>query len=117
MHELAVTEAILDVVLKSAEKESAKRVRTVSLKIGEFSDLKAEWIQRYFDYLSRGTVAEEARIEVETTPPSFLCDSCGSSFSLSLKGVDRVRCPQCGGASCTLTGGMEYRVERLEIES
>lgn len=34
MHELAVTEAILNIVLKSAEKESAKRVRTVSLRIG-----------------------------------------------------------------------------------
>ena len=84
MHELAVTEAILGVVLKNAEKESARRVRTVSLRIGELSDLKAEWIQRYFDYLARGTVAEEARIEVETTPPSFLCEECNFSFSLSL---------------------------------
>ena len=117
MHELAVTEAILGVVLKSAEKESAKRVRSVSLRIGEFSDLKAEWIQRYFDYLARGTVAEKARIEVETTPPSFFCEGCGSSFSLSLKGVDRVRCPHCGSGSCSLTGGMEYTVERMEIES
>jgi hydrogenase nickel incorporation protein HypA/HybF len=117
MHELAVTEAILSVVLKSAEREAAKQVRTVSLRIGEFSDLKAEWIQRYFDYLAKGTVAEKARIEVESTPPRFACDGCGSSFSLSLKGVDRVRCPYCGSDSCSLTGGMEYMVDRLEIET
>lgn len=116
MHELAVTEAILGVVLKSAQKERANRVRTVHLRVGELSDLKAEWIQRYFDYLSRDTVAEGARLEVETTPPSFRCDGCGVSFSLSLKGVDRVCCPFCGDASCSLTGGMEYRVEELEID-
>ncbi|MGM0675642.1 MAG: hydrogenase maturation nickel metallochaperone HypA [Spirochaetota bacterium] len=116
MHELAVTEAILEVVLKAAERESARRVVTVNLTIGEFSDLKEEWIQRYFDHLARGTAAENARIAVATSVPNFVCDACGKEFSRSLRGVERVECPACRSRSCTLTGGMDYRVENVEIE-
>lgn len=116
MHELAVTEAILEVVLRAAERESARRVVTINLTIGELSDLKEEWIQRYFDHLARGTTAENARIAVATSVPTFLCEACGEQFSRSLRGVERVECPACGSRSCTLTGGMDYRVENVEIE-
>ncbi|TVR70285.1 MAG: hydrogenase maturation nickel metallochaperone HypA [Spirochaetaceae bacterium] len=116
MHELAVTEAIVKLVLDTARRERARRVVTVNLRIGEMSDLKAEWIQRYFDHLAVGTIAAGARILVETTVPSFQCDHCGERFSRSLRGVESITCPRCESGSCTLTGGMEYLVENVEIE-
>lgn len=117
MHELAVTEAILKLVLATATRERARRVVQVSLRMGEMSDLKAVWIQRYFDHLAAGTVAEGARIAVESTPPAFSCDQCGHRFFQSLKAVDSIACPRCGSGSCTLAGGMDYRVESVEIEN
>ena len=116
MHELAVTEAILDIVLQAAQRESARRVVSVNLVIGELSDLKQEWIQRYFDHLARGTQAEGALITVISSVAQFACDGCGAEFSQSLRKVHRVECPSCGGSACRLIGGMDYRVENVEIE-
>jgi hydrogenase nickel incorporation protein HypA/HybF len=58
MHELPITESILKIVLKHAEMNSARKVITVHLQVGKLSDLEDDWIQRYFDYLSKGTIAE-----------------------------------------------------------
>lgn len=116
MHELAVTEAILDIVLQAAQRESARRVVSVSVVIGELSDLKQEWIQRYFDHLARGTQAEGALITVISSTTRFVCNGCGAEFSQSLRKVDRVACPSCLSNTCRLIGGMDYRVENVEIE-
>ena len=60
MHELPVTKSIFQVVLKHAQKGGVKKVVTVNLEIGALSDLQGEWVQRYFDHLSLGSVVEGA---------------------------------------------------------
>ena len=50
MHELQVTESILDIVLRHAEANQVNKILSIQLKVGELSDLEDEWIQRYFDY-------------------------------------------------------------------
>ncbi len=60
MHELQVTERILDIVVKHAEANSVQKVLSIQLRIGELSDLENEWIQKYFDYLSKDTVAKSS---------------------------------------------------------
>ena len=69
MHELPITESILRVVLKHAETNKVRRVVTIHLQIGKLSDLEDEWIQRYFDYLSKGTLAEGAKLKIERMNP------------------------------------------------
>ena len=61
MHELPITESILKIVLKHAETNSVRKVMSINLQIGKLSDLEDEWIQRYFDYLSKGTVARRGK--------------------------------------------------------
>ncbi len=80
MHELAVTESLLQVVLRHAGEGGAGKVVSVSVRVGELSDLVNEWMQRYFDYLSRGTIAEGALIRIERIPATFRCGGCGDVF-------------------------------------
>jgi len=49
MHELPITESILNIVITYAEKNDVKKVMAVNLRVGRLSDLEDEWIQRYFD--------------------------------------------------------------------
>ncbi|MCK5339904.1 MAG: hydrogenase maturation nickel metallochaperone HypA, partial [Desulfobulbaceae bacterium] len=44
MHELQVTERILDIVLRHAQANGANKIISIQLKIGELSDLENEWV-------------------------------------------------------------------------
>jgi hydrogenase nickel incorporation protein HypA/HybF len=50
MHELPITESILNIVITYAEKNAVKKVMAINLRVGKLSDLEDEWIQRYFDH-------------------------------------------------------------------
>jgi hydrogenase nickel incorporation protein HypA/HybF len=115
MHELPVTESILSIVLKHAEKNKVKRVVTISLRVGELSDLEDEWIQRYFDYLSKGTLAEGAKLEIERSPVVLQCGECGMSFHVNFREVKEVMCPQCSGRKNTLAAGREYFIKNIAV--
>jgi hydrogenase nickel incorporation protein HypA/HybF len=115
MHELSVTKSILDILLKHAESNNVSRIVNVHLKIGELSELEGEWIQHYFDYLSKGTVAEGAVIKVKKIPVQFSCDRCSAIFTVDIKKVEEIRCTDCGSSECTLQSGMEYYVEDMEV--
>jgi len=85
MHELQVTESILSIVLKHAEANRVNKVVAIHLKIGELSDLENEWIQHYFDYLSKDTKAEGAKLKIERTPVVLRCNKCSNSFEVNIK--------------------------------
>ena len=114
MHELSVTESILQTVLESAEKHNVSRVVKIHLEVGELNDLKPEWIQQYFDTLSKSTLAENAEIVVHSKPSEFTCYDCGEIFSLDLKKANTVRCAKCGGNNCSLSGGSEFYIRDME---
>jgi hydrogenase nickel incorporation protein HypA/HybF len=115
MHELPVTERILDVALRHASAHDVTRIVVIHLRIGELSDLEDEWIQHYFDYLSRGTLAENARLAITKTPIVLCCDSCSRSFEVKKRELAKAQCPECGHSRCQLVSGREYLVENLEV--
>jgi hydrogenase nickel incorporation protein HypA/HybF len=114
MHELSVTESILSTVLQTAEKHGVTKIIRIHLEIGELNDLKGEWIQHFFDYLSKDTIAEDAEIEVHVRPTRFTCHSCQEEFPLELNTVKKVSCPSCGSGDCTLTDGSGFFIRDME---
>jgi hydrogenase nickel incorporation protein HypA/HybF len=115
MHELAVTESLLQVVLRHANESRAGKVVSVSVRIGGLSDLINEWVQRYFDHLSRGTIAEGAVIRIERIPTTFRCDECGHVFPADPKTREAIRCPFCSSAELALVSGRECFVQQIEV--
>ena len=57
MHELSIIQSILDIVIEYANKYKAKRVIKINLDVGEMSDIIPEWIQQYFDFVSKDSIA------------------------------------------------------------
>ena len=116
MHELPVTRSILEIVLRHAEAQGVKRVLTIDLAIGALSDLEAEWIQSYFDRLSKGTAADGAKLRVRRSPLTFLCQMCCREYDATRERLDTACCPLCGSRESTLVGGAAYTVESMEAE-
>lgn len=114
MHELPITNSIFQIVLRHARANRVERVIAVDLEIGALSDLQAEWMQRYFDRLSRGTVAEGATLRTNRVPAVFHCDACQARFEVdSLREVD-LCCAHCHSRQVSLVSGRAYHVKSME---
>ena len=115
MHELQVTKRILDIALGHADGHQVRRIAVIHLRIGALSDLEDEWLQRYFDYLSKDTLAANARLAIEKAPIVMRCESCASSFELTKDGLREALCPDCGESRFRLVSGREYFVKNIEV--
>ena len=115
MHELPITEDILKIALTHGERNGAKRIVRVNLVIGELTDLIDEWIQRYFEYLAKGSIASEARLIIERVPITVMCGQCNKPFVVDKKKLD-FNCPVCGQKATDLVRGREFTVKSIEIE-
>jgi hydrogenase nickel incorporation protein HypA/HybF len=116
MHELPITESILKIVLKHAEKNHVGKVMSISLRVGKLSDLEDDWIQRYFDYLSKGTLAEGAKLKIERTPIMLQCNACSTSYEVEMANIGDAVCPDCGEKDSKLISGREYYIKDMEVQ-
>ena len=114
MHELAVTRSILEIALRNAEDEKASRIVSIGVTVGELRNVVEEWMQRYFDYLSRDTIAAQARLRVHESPIVFKCP-CGEHFVVSREDLARAFSPCCGQQGVVLVSGNEFYVNDIEV--
>ncbi|MCL5773346.1 MAG: hydrogenase maturation nickel metallochaperone HypA, partial [Firmicutes bacterium] len=82
MHELSITQNILDIILKEAEKNAAKKITKVNLKIGDFTFIEPECVSHYFELLAKDTPASGALLEIERVPLKFRCKTCSLEFTI-----------------------------------
>lgn len=115
MHELQITERILNIVLQHAAGQAIGRIVRIHLRVGELSDLEDEWIQHYFDYLSRGTLAEHAQLAITRAPIVVRCEACAGSFEVPRSDLGHAACPECGEPRLQLISGRGYFIENMEV--
>ena len=113
MHELSVTQSILNIALETAEKANAKKINKIKLTIGELTGCVPEYIQEYFDLVSEDTIAHGAELEIERTRAIALCKDCGEKTHLIRF---RFRCESCGSQKLTIVSGREFEVKSIDIE-
>ena len=113
MHELAITQSMFDLVLEQTEKADAKKVGKINLVIGEMTGVVGDCVQFYFDFISKGTLAEGAALSFRMIPARAQCRSCNKLFEL--KEFDWT-CPDCGSNSLQIVAGKELFVESIEVE-
>ncbi|MGI6591311.1 MAG: hydrogenase maturation nickel metallochaperone HypA [Eggerthellaceae bacterium] len=115
MHELAVTRSIVDIVVRNAAAQEAKRVLQVHLIVGKVRNFEQVWVQRYFDRFSKGTIAEGARIAIDYVPIAFYCHACGETFTFELGHDQEVCCPACGSTDYEMVTGGELMIKEIEV--
>jgi len=113
MHELAITQSMLDLVLEEAKKVGAERVGKVNLVIGEMSGIVGECVEFYFEFLNQDTIAHGASLSFKKTPTQARCRRCGELFTP--KEFDW-SCPNCRDSQVEIVAGNELYVESIEVE-
>jgi hydrogenase nickel incorporation protein HypA/HybF len=114
MHELAITQAILSVVLEAAEAAGARRVTAVGLTVGALTSYVDDSIRFYFELLSKGTLAEGALLRIRREPGEGRCQTCGGTFLVEPPLLPA--CPLCGSFDIQIEGGNRCLVECIEVE-
>lgn len=114
MHELSITQGVLDIALEAARKAGLARVTVVHLVVGDLSSIVDDSVQFYFDILSKGTAAEGASLTFDRRPATLACADCGHAFTA--RPPLPPTCPACGAARLRVTGGRELRVESIEAD-
>lgn len=113
MHELAVTQNILEICLRHGKEAGATKVTDINLVIGQFSSIVDDSVQFYWDIVADGTIARGAVLHFNRIPGEMTCGSCGHIFCPT----DReFACPVCGSISVRITKGEEFRVESIDVE-
>jgi hydrogenase nickel incorporation protein HypA/HybF len=117
MHELSLTKNILDTALRYARKTDSRKVVTIVLKLGALRDIKKEWIQHYFNYISKGTAAENAEILIIPDPIVCRCRDCGRDFEIDRNDYagEEILCPNCATQNFTLISGATFQIEGIEV--
>jgi hydrogenase nickel incorporation protein HypA/HybF len=104
---------MLNLVLEQAGKARAKEVKKINLVIGEMTGVVDECVQFYFDFLSKGTLADGATISFSVVPTTARCRGCGKLFEV--REFDWT-CPHCRGNNIEIVAGKELFVESIEVE-
>jgi hydrogenase nickel incorporation protein HypA/HybF len=113
MHEMSLTEGVLQILQDSAKSQGFKRVKTVWLEIGELAGVEVEAMRFCFGVVMQGTLADQARLEIIIVPGQAWCAKCEKSVAVQQR-FDV--CPDCGSYPLQITGGDQMRVKELEVE-
>jgi hydrogenase nickel incorporation protein HypA/HybF len=114
VHELSIVASLFDVLEEKARDARALRITAVKLRVGRLSGVVPELIESAFEAYGKGTLAEEARLEIEVVPFSFKCRRCGGE---AFRDEPPYTCAACGSNDIELRGGMDIVIEKIEIET
>ena len=113
MHELSITQSLLEIALRHAERAGAQRITRLNLVIGELTSIVDDSIQFYWDIVSQDTIAAQAQLHFERVPGTLRCLGCGATFPLSAR---EYACPACGEKRVAAAGGDDFRLDSIEVE-
>ncbi|MFH1085574.1 MAG: hydrogenase maturation nickel metallochaperone HypA [Chloroflexota bacterium] len=113
MHELSVTESIVGIVVRHAERAQASRVLRIHLALGELSAIVDDSVQFYFEFVAQGTLAQGAELRFKRIPVELACGHCGQAWHPETADWT---CPACQVAQARVVAGREFYVESIEVE-
>jgi hydrogenase nickel incorporation protein HypA/HybF len=113
MHELSVTESILDIATRNATGNQATRVTDIHITIGALASIVDDSVQFYWDDISDGTICKGATLHFKRIPAIMHCNQCGRDYSIERQ---LEPCPDCKEFNVKIVSGEEFFVDSIEIE-
>jgi hydrogenase nickel incorporation protein HypA/HybF len=113
VHELSITQSLLELALQHAEAAGARRVTDLNLVIGDLSSVLDECVQFYWDMISEGSLAAGSRLHFRRVPVQMTCQDCGANSDLA---EIESTCPGCGGTRLQVSSGDEFYLDSIDIE-
>ena len=114
MHELAICQALIEQVERVARENSARRILSVTVAVGPLSGVEAQLLEHAYPLAAAGTVAEHARLIVQSVPVRVRCRTCQAE---SAAAANRLLCGSCNDWRVDVVAGEDMLLQRVEIET
>ncbi|SNQ52156.1 Hydrogenase nickel incorporation protein hypA [Frankia canadensis] len=108
MHELAVTQSVVDAIL---DRTGEAEVRVVRLVVGRLSGVVADSVRFCFDLVAEGTPLAGAVLAIDEPAGRARCRRCGAGFDTD----DPLPLCACGCADIAVTGGDDLRIASVSM--
>jgi hydrogenase nickel incorporation protein HypA/HybF len=114
MHELAVTESLLEISMRHAKEAQADKITDLFIVVGQLSSIVDDSVQFYWELIAKGTPAETATLHFRRIPAEMKCLSCEQNY----KPTDEVlACPKCDSTQVKVLSGDEFYLEAIDVET
>lgn len=112
MHELSIIQSMLDIAFEQAKNQGASHIYQLNLRIGAIAGVIPEALEFAFTACRAGTIAADAKLEIEWIEARCYCLSCHAEFTPK----DWIYiCPQCDRLSHQIQQGRELELVSLEV--
>lgn len=108
MHELAVTQSIVDVVREHA---GDAQVASVRLRVGRLSGVIPQAVRFCFELVTRGTTLRNAALVIDEQPGVGHCGGCDTDIALA----DLILLCPCGSSDVGVVSGRALTVVSIEV--
>ncbi len=123
MHEVSVVTSLVDAVIGELDRYDVEKVNSVTVIIGDLTNLGEEQMKFAYEVVTRDTILEGSEFIVEHEPIELACKSCGfegpakvlSDPDFEMHSIPVLACPECGGP-VTVTKGQTCAVKCMDIE-
>ena len=113
MHELALTQGIVDLVTQVGRREGLHRVSRVVVEVGAAAAVLPDALTFCFDIVAADSIARGAELVLETVELRGVCLTCGAEFAAATIASP---CSGCGAHGPRWLSGRELRVKSLDGE-
>ena len=108
MHELAITEGVVEAV---TGRLPDTRITLVRLEIGPLSGVVADSVRFCFDLVTEGTPLQGASLEIIEPPAQCHCRTCGADFELA----GPIPLCGCDSADIAILSGQELKILSVQV--
>jgi hydrogenase nickel incorporation protein HypA/HybF len=113
MHEVAIANEIMDLVLKKAEEHNAAKVTKIKLMIGELTSIVPEALDFAFVSITPGTPLQGVKVVMKKVKLKGKCGDCNKEFRI--KHMMYI-CPKCRGTNIKILSGKEMIIQSIDME-
>lgn len=114
MHELGIATSLIEIVVETAQQNDAKKVKTITAKIGRLAGVDSNALQFAFEAIrDEYPLIKEAELVIDNIPVTGKCGDCGKTNEYEEMFFE---CSSCGSYNVTIVTGEEMTVSEIEVD-
>jgi len=121
VHEFSIATSLVESLLEIANNQTATKVLSVHLKVGKLRLISLDQLRFSYRILSKDTLLENSRLEIEETPAVKRCPNCAYHSEFETEDtffhftIPTLKCPHCG-TNLEIDGGDECVITKVRMK-